>query len=151
MKKPMLTPGESIKTCLFKLCDFKGRARRSEYWWYAAPVSIIGIIIIHLIFKDYPEALENNAVRTIVSVAYLFPLLSVTIRRIHDSGRSGWYILCGLLPALGALIMLLLMVADSEPKENKYGPSPKYVDDEDSQQNPGNNTNNINHATQTGV
>lgn len=140
MKTPMLTPAESIKTCISKLFDFNGRARRSEYWWYTTAVTLAAIVVGLIIVTVDPNAFDNKTVEYIFTLAVSLLCFSVSIRRIHDSGRSGWYILCGLLPLLGTFIILLLMVADSEKTENEYGPSPKYVDD-DSQLNPANDAN----------
>jgi len=59
------------------------------------------------------------------SLAVLIPSLAVTVRRLHDVGKSGWFILVGLIPLIGSIWLLVLFCTDSKPGENQYGPSPK--------------------------
>jgi uncharacterized membrane protein YhaH (DUF805 family) len=61
----------------------------------------------------------------LVALALLLPSLAVTARRLHDTGRSGWWILIGIIPLIGAIVLLVFECQDSQPQTNQYGPSPK--------------------------
>ena len=111
--KPMLGFMEAVKICFNKFFDFTGRARRSEYWWFCLfqiLVSIPCTILDELL--DY--AVGFSGINTIASLALLFPALSVTWRRLHDTGRSGWWygISCILL-AIGAIIGFIMVTVKS--------------------------------------
>ena len=98
----------AIKTALTKYFDFNGRARRSEYWWFALCNSIIGCI-------PYVQ---------VVSFLLIIPGLAVAVRRLHDTGRSGWWLLLALVP-LVQLILIWWYIQDSEAGTNKWGANPK--------------------------
>lgn len=106
---------------LQKYAVFDGRARRKEYWMFFL-FNIIVVIAISIIETSIglPTVLS-----TLYSLAVLLPGLGVTIRRLHDTGRSGWWVLIGLIPLLGVIILLIFFVQEGEPGENQYGPNPK--------------------------
>jgi len=111
--KPMLGFMEAVKICFNKFFDFTGRARRSEYWWFVLfqiLVSIPCTILDELL--DY--AVGFSGINTIASLALFIPALSVTWRRLHDTGRSGWWygISCILL-AIGAIIGFIMVTVKS--------------------------------------
>lgn len=100
---------------------FQGRARRKEYWMFVLISFIISIVL---------AIIENilgiaSLLTTLYSLAVFLPSLGVSVRRLHDTGRSGWWILLVLIPLIGPLIVLVLMCFDSEPGTNRYGPNPK--------------------------
>jgi uncharacterized membrane protein YhaH (DUF805 family) len=99
---------------------FNGRARRKEYWMFTL-FYIISYLILMLIefLIGIPQVLTG-----IYSLALLLPSLGVTIRRLHDTGRSGWWILISLIPLVGAIILLVFLCQDSQGT-NQYGASPK--------------------------
>jgi uncharacterized membrane protein YhaH (DUF805 family) len=100
---------------------FEGRASRTQYWMFV----LINFIIL-LILAGIEVALGSPLIiYSLYQLAVLVPTLAVTVRRLHDSGKSGWWILIGLVPFIGAIILLVLMVIDSEPGENRFGPNPK--------------------------
>ena len=109
---------ESVKTCFTKYADFSGRARRSEFWYFELFLFIASIIINTLVGSD-------GILSYAVYLALLIPSLSVSVRRMHDIGKSGWYLLMSLIPVAGIIIVLVKLCADSVPGENAYGPSPK--------------------------
>lgn len=103
-----------------KLCQFQRRARRKEYWMFtlfSVIISLILVIIESLI--GLPQSLS-----TLYSLAVMLPGLGVFVRRMHDTGRSGWWILIGLIPLIGSIILLVFLCQDSAP-DNDYGPNPK--------------------------
>ncbi len=96
---------ESIKTCVKKWNDFDGRASRSEYWWFA--LLMVGLLLASLLFK-------KSFVLLIVIIVVLVPHLSVSIRRLHDTNESGWWILVGVIPYIGWLVQIVLLALPSK-------------------------------------
>ena len=64
---------------------------------------------------------------TLYSLAVLIPSIAVSVRRLHDINRSGWWLLIGLIPIIGAIILLIFAAKDSQPGENQYGPNPRAI------------------------
>ena len=116
---------DAVRVCLTKYADFSGRARRSEYWWFVvftAVVTTIASVIDALLGTQFGR---TGLLQGLATLALLLPSLAVGIRRLHDVGRSGWWVLLIIIPILGALILILaFFVRDSQPA-NDYGPSPK--------------------------
>ena len=112
---------------LRQYADFNGRARRQEYWMFFLFNVIFGIVAMVL---DNILGLANPMVGYgplygIYSLAVLIPGLAVAARRLHDVGKSGWMLLIALIPLIGGIWLLVLLLGDSQPGENKYGPNPK--------------------------
>ena len=112
---------EAIKTCFKKYATFTGRARRSEYWFWALFAGIIGGIAAAI------EGSDGYGLSTVVSLVFLIPNLAVGVRRMHDVGKSGWYLLMSLIPIVGWIFVLVKCCTDSEPGTNMYGENPKGV------------------------
>lgn len=111
---------------LQKYAVFSGRARRSEYWYFTLFNIIISIVLAVV------DAVLGTGGQTgigvlggLYSLAVLIPGIAVAVRRLHDTGRSGWWLLIAFIPLIGALVLLYFMVQDSEMGPNQYGPSPK--------------------------
>ncbi|MGM0877452.1 MAG: DUF805 domain-containing protein [Bacillota bacterium] len=100
---------------------FKGRARRKEYWMFALFSVIISIVLSIIELAIDIESIFSG----LYSLAILLPSLAVTVRRLHDIGRSGWWLLIGIIPVIGAIVLLVLSCLDSQEGDNKYGPNPK--------------------------
>jgi uncharacterized membrane protein YhaH (DUF805 family) len=101
---------------------FQGRARRKEYWMF-----VVISFVISIILEVLQSVLHLRQVLTsLYSLAVLLPSLAVSIRRLHDTGRTGWWVLIGIIPIIGTIILLVFMFFDSQEGENKYGPNPKY-------------------------
>ncbi len=118
---------ESIQTVFQKYAVFEGRARRSEYWWF-----VLGYSIVSGVLSGLTSAFNGTTMGTIVSVialivalGVLVPTISVTTRRLHDIGKSGWWQLLELIPCIGTIILIIWTVKDSDPGDNQYGPNPK--------------------------
>ena len=117
----------AVRTCLSKYVDFSGRARRSEYWYFALfsfLVSLAASIVDAVIGTDYDGAASGGLIQTVASLALVLPSLAVGIRRLHDTDRSGWWILIGLIPIIGWILLIVWFCTDSKP-DNAYGPNPK--------------------------
>lgn len=101
--------GQAISVCFSKYADFSGRARRSEYWYFYLFTLIIGAVV-----------------PCISTLVILIPSISVTTRRLHDTGRSGWWQLL-YLTGIGGLVVFIFTLEDSSPGPNEYGPNPKSL------------------------
>ena len=118
-------------TPLQKYASFEGRARRKEYWWFyllAFGVVLVGAIIDNIIFG--PEALAESgglgAISGLALLALLLPSLAVSVRRLHDHDKSGWFLLLGLIPIV-SLILLYWYVTRGTAGPNRFGPDPLGV------------------------
>lgn len=110
---------------------FNGRSRRKEYWMFLLFqlifAAIAGIIdnILGTTFKIGEQNLPYGYLYLIYSLAVFLPGLAVSVRRLHDVGKSGWFLLIALIPIIGAIWLLVLFITDSNPGENEYGSNPK--------------------------
>ena len=111
---------------LKKYAVFSGRARRKEYWIFTL-VSLVISIILRLIDErlGFADGNEWGPLSGLYTLAVLIPGLAVSVRRLHDTGRSGWWMLANLIPCVGPIILLIFMIQDSQPGANQYGPNPK--------------------------
>ncbi len=106
---------------LKKYAVFCGRARRKAYWMFVLFNVIIALVI------GIIEGLVGSpgVVGILYSLAVLIPGIAVSVRRLHDTNRSGWWLLISLIPLIGFVVLLVFMVQDSQPGANQYGPNPK--------------------------
>lgn len=118
---------QAVRMAFDSYCRFQGRSSRSEYWWWVLFVAIlsfcIGIIEGILGFS-------MTAVRTtsgILSLGLLLPGLGLSVRRLHDIGKSGWWILLGLIPVVGAIVLIIWFARNSQMQDNQYGPVPNMA------------------------
>jgi len=144
--------GQSIKSVFRQYATFSGRARRSEYWWFTLfnfLVSLPGQILFLAVYlgsvipaladatnadgtlrDDWAKDIDWGALVLsyvpgfLVALALFLPGLAVVVRRLHDTGRSGWWYLISFLPFVG-VVLLVFMFMDGEPYDNQYGPDPK--------------------------
>lgn len=102
---PMMSFGESVKTCFQKYVTFKGRARRSEYWWFWLLNLIVSIVTLVLDYKLDMINIEFGigALSGLYTLIVFLPSLAVSVRRLHDTGHSGWLYLLIIIPILGSL------------------------------------------------
>ena len=107
---------------LRQYADFTGRARRKEYWMFTLVNVIISAVLAIL-----DTALTNGLLGLLYSLAMLLPSLGVGVRRLHDTGRSGWWLLIGIIPLIGWIVLIVFFATDGEPQPNTYGPNPKAV------------------------
>jgi uncharacterized membrane protein YhaH (DUF805 family) len=103
----------AVKTCFSKYVDFSGRATRAEYWWFAL-FQLIVLVVTGLI---------HQYLYTLAALAFLLPAIAVGARRMHDIGKSGWFLLISIIPIVG-LYVLYLLVQPSQAEANVYGPAP---------------------------
>ncbi|MCM1355313.1 MAG: DUF805 domain-containing protein [Staphylococcus sp.] len=117
---------EAVRSALtVNYCNFNGRASRSEYWWFALFAFIVSIVIsVAFCWSDTIEYIVSG----IFSLAVLLPSLGLAVRRLHDTGRSGWWIFINLIPIVGSLIFLYFMIVDSQNVPNQWGGVPNLVE-----------------------
>jgi uncharacterized membrane protein YhaH (DUF805 family) len=99
---------------------FAGRARRTEYWMFFLFNIAIGIIL-----EIIGLALRNEILYYLYGLTVLLPALAVAVRRLHDTDRSGWYLLIGLIPLVGAIVLIVFLATEGQRGFNQYGPDPK--------------------------
>ena len=114
-----------------KYADFTGRARRAEYWWFLLVnlVVLVVISVVWLILRQISDTLGviGALIYFVYAIGVLVPSLALTIRRLHDTSKSGWMIFIGLIPLVGPILLLVFYFTDGDPGPNQYGPSPKYA------------------------
>jgi uncharacterized membrane protein YhaH (DUF805 family) len=135
---------DAIRTCFSKYATFSGRARRSEYWFFALLIFIVqtvlgivaGAVGAGTLLAD-PEALTSGTatvpvalfavlgVMGIVNLALILPTLAVTVRRLHDTDRSGGFWFLNLIPFVGWIIVLVFTVLEGTQGPNRFGADPK--------------------------
>lgn len=110
---------EYFVRALKKYAEFSGRATRTEYWMYA-----LFYIIFYIVASLIDGLLNTYFITSILSLALAIPSISVTARRLHDTGRTGWWQLISLIPLIGIIVLIVFLVQDSH-EDNEYGPNPK--------------------------
>ncbi len=143
--------GQAIKSVFSQYATFRGRARRSEYWWFqlfsflvSLPVQIFFFVMYLAAFAPVLESADSNGQYSeaafedidwglfaigvvpaiIVGLGLFLPSLAVLVRRLHDTGRSGLWWFIGFVPG-GSIVLLVFAVVDGQPYDNEYGPDPK--------------------------
>ncbi len=112
---------------LKKYAVFTGRARRKEFWFYSL-FNMIALIVAMIVDNVLGLRFEDELfgpIYTLYILATLLPSLAVSVRRLHDVGKSGWFLLLNLIPFIGPIWLLILVCGDSAPGGNQYGANPK--------------------------
>ena len=124
--------GTALKAFWSNYSNFKGRSRRSEYWFIELFLVITNVVVavvdLALMNWDVDRFIANGGggiVGLIWILATIVPAIAVLIRRLHDTNRSGWWALICLVPIAGAIVLLVFTVEDSNKGDNRYGASPK--------------------------
>ena len=118
--------GEAIGSVLGNYATFSGRARRSEYWWWW-----LALILVGAVFAAVAALLGSGFIGDLTRIGYglfalatILPTLAVSVRRLHDISRSGWWVLISFVPVVGSLILFVFHVLPSTQGSNAYGPQP---------------------------
>ena len=124
-----------LKVMKENFSNFSGRARRKEYWMFALIYMIVIIIAMVLdgalglgFDMGYGVTAPYGWIYSIVALVHLIPAWGVLVRRLHDVGKSGWFMLISLVPIIGGIWLLVLLCTDGDSSENAYGPSPKSAE-----------------------
>lgn len=114
---------------LNKYADFTGRAQRAEYWYFVLFYVLIYVVLAFIdgVTGTYNAGAGMGILSGIFILAILIPSLSVSVRRLHDIDRTGWWLLIGFIPLIGGLVLFIFTVMDGTKGENTYGPDPKHV------------------------
>jgi uncharacterized membrane protein YhaH (DUF805 family) len=111
---------------LTQYADFGGRARRMEYWMFTLISTIVGAVLGVLSgVLSLRGSTGMGLLAAIYLLATIIPSIAVAVRRLHDTGRSGWWMFISLIPFVGFLIVLYFQLQPGEPHANEYGPDPK--------------------------
>ena len=120
---------------LRRYAEFSGRSRRKEYWSFVLLNVLVGVFVGLVFLVGYYADMSQTEMDTwlmpvvwlacLYSLATVIPGIAVTIRRLHDTDRSGWNILWGLVPLFGALLLLVYYISDGTSGPNRFGPDPK--------------------------
>ena len=135
IKTPSMSFGEALKTCFKKYATFSGRARRSEFWWLGQVAEVMFDEEKMAALTAQADSFDSTfyllmAIIGIIGLLLLLPSLAVAVRRLHDTGKSGWWLLAMIIPIVNfviAIILLIYYLKDSDRNPNKFGPSPKYI------------------------
>lgn len=106
---------DAIKVCFNKYLDFNGRARRSELWWF----------FLFCLIGNFALGIVSSILSGLFALATLLPGLAVGARRLHDTDRSGWWQLIGLIPVIGLIVLIVFFVQEGQSGDNQYGPPVK--------------------------
>ena len=120
---------DAVKNAIMNnYANFSGRASRSELWWFSLfnflisiPVAMIDLIIGIEVVPGY------GPFGSILILALLLPNMGLVVRRLHDTGRSGWWYFIALVPCVGFIILLVFLIIDGEPHPNQYGDVPTNI------------------------
>jgi uncharacterized membrane protein YhaH (DUF805 family) len=110
-----------------KYTVWKGRATRSEYWYFILFTTLItiGLTMIDLAAGTFDEETSQGLISGLFSLFIFLPSIAVFVRRLHDTGRSGWWFWILLVPLIGFIVILVFFCTDSQEEANQYGPNPK--------------------------
>lgn len=119
----------AVKTVLSKYATFSGRAARPEYWWWVLATIILflvlgvidGALVAPMLGFEAFEPTAGQPISLIASLGLLIPNLAVAARRLHDTDKSGWWLLLGLIPLIGNLVLIFLLVQRGTEGANRFG------------------------------
>ena len=109
---------------LANFSDFKGRTSREDYWW-----AVVGNLIISIVLGLIGGLLGSfgSVLVTLISLVLAVPGIALTVRRLHDIGKSGWFVLISLVPLVGVILLIVWLAKVGDEDDNQYGSNPKYV------------------------
>jgi uncharacterized membrane protein YhaH (DUF805 family) len=114
-----MTFGEAVRSGFDHYAKFDGRASRPAFWWWVLFVFLVSVAANIIDF-----AIGAPVFTALAGLGLLLPNLSVSIRRLHDTNRSGWWILIWLIPLIGLIVLLVFYLQQGDPGENRFGPPP---------------------------
>jgi uncharacterized membrane protein YhaH (DUF805 family) len=124
--------GDAIRSGFNNYANFSGRALRSEYWWWvvfawiaSAAASIIDNSLGWRVYETTVNGMQQGSgpIAALVGLALLIPGLSVGVRRLHDTDRSGWWLLLVIIPIIGWIVLIVFLATSGTPGPNRFGPS----------------------------
>jgi uncharacterized membrane protein YhaH (DUF805 family) len=116
---------------LTRYAQFDGRARRTAYWMFTLITTLVaialGFIDAALGLEIGPAKADVGVLGILYALLVLVPSIAVAVRRLHDTNRSGWWLLIAMVPLLGVIVLLVMLCLDSTPGDNRFGPNPKLI------------------------
>jgi uncharacterized membrane protein YhaH (DUF805 family) len=112
---------DSVRTVFQRYATFTGRSLRPEYWWFVLFNLIVGLVLA--IIDSSVIRSDVGVLGAIYNLAVLVPSLAVGVRRLHDTGRTGWWLLIGLVPIIGLIVLIVFFAMKGEEQDNQYGPA----------------------------
>jgi uncharacterized membrane protein YhaH (DUF805 family) len=125
-----VTLPEAVRAVLSNYATFSGRAERSEFWWWTLAVIVVTFVAqvidsaIMGPFVLFGADPGSGPVSAVLGLALLLPNIAVAVRRLHDTDRSGWWILIILIPIVGFLVLVWFYIQPGTPGANRFGPRP---------------------------
>ena len=112
---------------LKKYAVFSGRSRRKEYWYFVLFSVIVSLVLsaVDALLGTFSSSTNVGLLGGIYGLAIIIPSIAVSVRRLHDIDRTGWWVLISLVPVIGTIILLVFAVLDGTPGQNRFGPNPK--------------------------
>jgi uncharacterized membrane protein YhaH (DUF805 family) len=112
---------------LKKYAAFGGRSRRKEYWYFVLFSLVVSLVLsaIDALLGTFSSSTNVGLLGGIYGLAIIIPSIAVSVRRLHDIDRTGWWVLISLVPVIGTIVLLVFAVLDGTPGENRFGPNPK--------------------------
>ncbi len=110
---------DAIRSGFENYVNFNGRASRPEYWFW-----VLFAILASIVANIIDAVIGTPIFSVLVGLGLFLPGLAVAVRRLHDTDRSGWWILIGLIPIIGLIVLIVFLVQKSDPVDNQYGPPP---------------------------
>ena len=112
-------PIEAFQRGIQNYTNFEGRDNRPQFWWW-----VLAVFVINIVTSIIDRIVGNILVSSLVSLALLLPGLAISVRRLHDTNRSGWWLLLVLIPIVGWIVLLVFYVQPGTPGPNEHGPVP---------------------------
>lgn len=126
----MTTFGQAVKSCLNQFSSFKGRASRAEYWWFILFCGLVSVVLVSvdlvLFSATQSEFFATTGFHGIWNLAMFLPSLAVMARRLHDTGKSAWWMLL-YLTIIGGIVVFIFTLLRGNEGSNKYGEDPYAV------------------------
>lgn len=118
---------QAIRTVFSKYFTLSGRAGKAEFWWFVLLWFIVDVVL-NLVRNSFDTSKATGAILTLllglVALALIIPFITVTVRRLHDVGRSGWWVWLHFIPLIGTIVLVIFCVGESQGP-NQYGPGPE--------------------------
>ncbi len=135
-KKPVNKMKSAVRTVLKNYAVFSGRAGRPEFWYWVLALFLVsmvlavleGAILAPLFGYESFSPEFGQPLGTLLSIAVFLPALAVTVRRLHDTDHSGWWVLLGFIPVIGALVLLWWYIQPGTAGDNRFGPPPEPLE-----------------------
>lgn len=118
-----------LKEVIAKYATFRGRARRREYWRYILyyVIAFVALVLVDMLTGTFNMESQLGFLSGLFLLFMLIPSVAVAVRRLHDTERSGWWVLLAFLPLIGQLVLLFFFIQEGDEGDNAYGPDPKFA------------------------